>query len=139
MHKGSVVAKFIRQSLSGEEWEVYGDGNQTRDFVYVADLVDAIQRAGTTPGVGGEVFQIATNAETTVNQLIAVMQQVLGEMGAPAGRVLHTATRTGDVLRNYSDTSKAREQLGWQAEHSLREGIAKTIAWFLSSPAAKAA
>src|SRR5580700_7017160 len=68
-HKASVVAKFIREALVGEPWEIYGDGRQTRDFVYVEDMVAAIVRAATVPGVGGEVFQIASNAETTVREL----------------------------------------------------------------------
>src|SRR5262249_25866544 len=63
--KGSVVAKFIREAFSGEPWEIYGDGHQTRDFIFVDDIIDAIIRSATAEGVGGEIFQIATNTETT--------------------------------------------------------------------------
>src|SRR5262249_16844775 len=68
-HKNSVVAKFIRQALAGQPWEIFGDGCQTRDFIYVQDVTDAIIRAATVEGIGGEVFQIATNSETTVLEL----------------------------------------------------------------------
>src|ERR1700691_1181160 len=72
-HKGSVVAKFIREALDGQLWEIYGDGAQTRDFIYWDDIAQAIFRAATTPGVGGEIFQIATNAETTVAELAEIL------------------------------------------------------------------
>ena len=65
-HKGSVVAKFIRQALAGETLEIYGDGTQTRDFIYVDDLIKAIWQASRVPNIGGEESQIATNRETTL-------------------------------------------------------------------------
>src|SRR5262249_3795756 len=68
-HKSSVVAKFIRQAIAGQPWEIYGDGGQTRDFIFLEDGAEAIVRAGTVDGVGGETFQIATSAETTVLEL----------------------------------------------------------------------
>src|SRR5207245_1208344 len=67
-HKQSVVAKFIKQALDGEALEIYGDGAQTRDFIFIDDLVDAIQRA-VHAGGGGEIFQIASNRETTVGEI----------------------------------------------------------------------
>src|SRR5262249_33340561 len=76
-HKSSVVAKFIRQALAREPWEIFGDGQQTRDFIYVQDITDAILRAATVEGIGGEVFQIATNSETTVLELAARLAKVL--------------------------------------------------------------
>ena len=72
-HKDSVVAKFIRQALAGETLEIYGDGTQTRDFIYVEDLVKAIWQAATVSGVGGEIFQIATNRETTLHELTELL------------------------------------------------------------------
>ena len=58
------IAKFIRQAISGEPLKIYGDGSQTRDFLYIDDLVEAVIRAAMAPGIGGEVFQIATGTET---------------------------------------------------------------------------
>ncbi len=129
-HKGSVVAQFIRRALRGEALEVYGDGRQTRDFVYVEDLVRAIRAAATAPGAGGEVFQIATHRETTVLELVDALVPALEVAGVRGVEVQHAAPRVGDVRRNYSDTTKARERLGWQARTSLDEGLAQTVTWF---------
>lgn len=130
-HKGSVVAKFIREALDGQVWEIYGDGAQTRDFIYVDDIAEAIFRAATTPGVGGEVFQIATNAETTISELAEILRAVLERYGVRPRGIRHAAARVGDVKRNYSDTRKARERLGWDARVSLPEGLERTVKWFL--------
>jgi UDP-glucose 4-epimerase len=132
--KSSVVARFIRGALAGAPIEIYGDGHQTRDFIHVADLIAAIIAAARTPGVGGEVFQIATRRETSVNELVAALQDALAAHGGPELRLSHGAPRQGDVRRNFADVSKARERLGWQAHIGLREGLADTVAWFLNRP-----
>lgn len=131
-HKESVVAKFVRRGLSGQELHVHGDGEQTRDFIFTADLVDAIVRAAFEVEAAGELFQIATNVETTINQLAARVTEKLREAGVePAGRT-HTAPRQGDVRRNYADISKAEDLLGWRPRTKLAEGLAETITWFQS-------
>jgi len=132
-HKASVVAKFIREALVGEPWEIYGDGRQTRDFVYVEDMVAAIMRAATAAGVGGEVFQIASNAETTVRELAEKLAAALRARGVTPPEIRHAERRVGDVTRNFSDTSKARMRLGWTPAVSLDEGLARTVAWFLDT------
>jgi UDP-glucose 4-epimerase len=129
-HKNSVVSKFIRQAMRGETLEVYGDGNQTRDFIYVDDLITAILLAARTDGVGGEVFQIATNVETTVNELAQKLVSVLTASGHKDIEMDHGQERLGDVRRNFSDTSKAQEFLGWKAEADLDEGLRRTVNWF---------
>lgn len=134
-HKSSVVAKFIRKALAGERLEVYGDGNQTRDFIYLADLLDAVIAAGTRTGVDGEVFQIATNAETTVNELCRRLFDVFNTVGIDTPPVDFGPTRQGDVARNYSDTSKAALRLGWTATTDLTEGLTRTVRWFNALPA----
>ncbi len=80
-HKNSVVAKFIRQVMKGERLEIYGDGKQTRDFIYIADLIRAVRLAAEKPGIGGEIFQIAGSAETTVQELTDKLLAVLADMG----------------------------------------------------------
>ena len=80
-HKGSIVAKFIREAMAGQAWEIYGDGLQTRDFIYVEDIAEAIFRGATAPDVGGEIFQVATNAETTVLELAETLRTVLEKNG----------------------------------------------------------
>jgi UDP-glucose 4-epimerase len=130
-HKNSVVAKFIKQSLNGETLEIYGDGKQTRDFIYIDDLIQAIRLAATKDGVGGEVFQIATAKETTLSELVDTLVPILNEAGIENVKVHHTAPRLGDVKRNYSDTTKARQRLGWQDWTTLSTGLKQTVDWFL--------
>jgi len=130
-HKSSVIAKFIRQAMKGETLEVYGDGNQTRDFIYIDDLIRAIRLSASVAGVGGETFQIATSTETTIRQLLEKLMPILTVSGINDVKVRHSETRQGDVRRNFSDTSKARKILGWIAETELTEGLTHTLKWFL--------
>ncbi|MDH5560456.1 MAG: GDP-mannose 4,6-dehydratase [Deltaproteobacteria bacterium] len=130
-HKSSLVAKFIRQVLNGETLEIYGNGKQTRDFIYIGDLVQAIILGATKDKVGGEIFQIATNAETTVNELSEKLFEVLKASGIKEIKVKNASARLGDVMRNFSDTSKAKNILGWESKTELEEGLQKTVDWFL--------
>src|SRR5215212_11371723 len=127
----NAVPRFITRPTRGEPIEIYGDGSQTRDYVYVDDLVRALRLAATADGVGGETFQIATNAETSVNELIDKLLPVLAEAGIEDVEVRRTAPRAGDVQRNFADTSKARRMLGWRAEVGLDEGLKRTVDWFV--------
>lgn len=132
-HKSSVVAKFIRQAMNGEALEIYGDGNQTRDFVYIDDLIEAIMLASAKKNIGGELFQIATNAETTVNEMSSLLVNAMETKGINNIGVSYAESRLGDVLRNYSDTSKAAKILGWKIRTDLEEGFEKTVDWFLDT------
>lgn len=134
-HKNSAVARFTKRALGGEVLEIYGDGTQTRDFIYIDDLVRAIRQAATVEGVGGETFQIATSAETSVRELIDELLPVLAAAGIKNMEVRHAAPRQGDVRRNYADTSKAARMLGWRADVSLPEGLRRTVAWFVGNGA----
>jgi UDP-glucose 4-epimerase len=131
-HKTSVVAKFIRNAIAGKTLEVYGDGQQTRDFIFIGDLVRAVRAAATKEDIGGETFQIATNAETTVGELVEKLIPALSEAGIPPVEVRNTVPRVGDVQRNFSDTTKAREVLDWHAEMKLSDGLRQTVAWFMA-------
>jgi len=133
-HKSSVVAKFIRRALEGKTLEIYGDGQQTRDFIHTDDLVRAIRLAATQEEVGGEIFQIATNSETTINELTEELVPILKEMaGLDDIDVRHTEPRQGDVRRNYSDTSKAKQRLGWTSRIDLTEGLKRTVESFVQA------
>jgi len=129
--KDSVVARFIKRAINGKPLQIYGDGSQTRDFIYVDDLIKAIHLATTAPDVGGEVFQIATNRETTVLEMLDQLLDCLAEKGIHDVHTIFKEKRQGDVMRNYSDTSKARRMLAWQAENDLSTGLAKTVDWFI--------
>lgn len=131
-HKSSVVARFIRQALDGETLEIYGDGRQTRDFLYIDDLIRAVRCAAEVERIGGEVFQIATSTERTVAELVDFLLPLLRANGVGDVTVRHGEARLGDVRRNYSDTTKARRRLDWQARVSLREGLERTVVWFVS-------
>jgi len=128
-HKDSVVAKFVKKALAGEPLEIYGDGGQTRDFIYIDDLVRAIRLAASVPGIGGETFQIATSRETTVLEMTKLLLTVLEHEGITDVRLVHGEVRQGDVRRNYSDTTKARKVLGWTPETQLDQGLAVTVRW----------
>lgn len=130
VHKSSVVAKFIRQALEGKTLEIYGDGKQTRDFIYIDDLIDAVLLSVTVPGIGGEAFQIATSRETTVGEMTEKLVNELRDAGVANIKMMNSETRLGDVKRNYSDTSKAKKMLGWQPKIGLDEGLKKTIQYF---------
>ncbi len=130
-HKSSIVAKFIRQSLAGEQLEIYGDGSQTRDYIHISDIIEAIRKCALTNGIGGEVFQIATASETTVLELTEKILQALSGAGIEAPEVAFTSSRKGDVVRNYSDTSKASKRLGWSSSVPLEEGLERTVRYFV--------
>ena len=131
-HKSSVVAKFIRRALAGEPLEIYGDGQQTRDFIHVDDLIEAVIRAATVENIGGETFQIATHRETTVREIAEAIRELFAAHGLEKLQVIFSDPLKGDVRRNFSDTSKAERMLGWKARVSLEEGLKETLEWFLA-------
>jgi UDP-glucose 4-epimerase len=128
-NKSSVVAKFIRQSLAGEICHIYGDGTQTRDFIYIDDLVNAIVLS-LFQDIGGETFQIASGIEKTVGEVANIIKGVLGRHGRDM-TITHESPRIGDVKRNYSDTSKAKKILGWHPLTDLQSGIENTVKYFI--------
>ncbi len=133
-HKTSVVAAFIANALAGEPLTVYGDGSQTRDFIFVEDLIRAVRLAAVREGIGGELFQIATSRETSVGELVEQLVPLL-EAARLAPVVRYANPRRGDVQRSFSDTTKARRMLGWSAEVGLQEGLRRTLDWFLGAKA----
>ena len=132
LHKSSIVAKFIKQALNKETLEIYGDGAQTRDFIYIDDLINALRLSVTTDNIGGEAFQIASNQETTVGEITEKMVEILNQNGINDIDVINGETRLGDVKRNYSDTSKAKNRLGWQPTMNQNEGLKKTVEYFVN-------
>lgn len=133
VHKNSVVAKFIRRALDKQPLEIFGDGSQTRDFIYIDDLIGAVMLAASQDNVGGETFQIATSRETTVGEMTEQLVEVLAANGVTGVEVVNAETRVGDVKRNFSDTSKAKARLGWQAETDLKSGLDTTVKYFVGN------
>jgi len=133
-NKTSVIAKFIKRALAGKPLEIYGDGSQTRDFIYIADLVTAIRCAADVEGIGGELFQIATTHETQVSEMTKKLIDGLKIQGGLEDiHSVCTTARVGDVKRNFSDTCKALNRLGWKASVGLDEGLKETVTWFLKN------
>jgi UDP-glucose 4-epimerase len=131
--KSSVVAKFIHQALSGEVLEIYGDGSATRDFINVDDLCDAIWRGAHADEQNtGEVYQIATNRETSVREIVSILQSAFEKRGIENVRIEYASPRQGDVPRNFSDITKARERLGWTPCDDLEGLILETLDWHLA-------
>jgi len=133
IHKSSVVAKFIQKALAGDVLEIYGDGNQTRDFIFIDDLIDAIMLSLTSDDIGGEIFQISSNKETSIEELKNVIVTELIQQGIKNSIIKNVSKRVGDVQRNYSDTAKAKKKLGWKPRVQLRDGISKTVSYFLDN------
>jgi UDP-glucose 4-epimerase len=124
--KTNVIPLFIRRIMAGEPLTIYGDGTQTRDFVYVSDLANGLIRAAEADGVGGEVFQLASGVETSLNDLV----RMLGEVSRTSPEVRHEPPRAGEIQRNYSLIDKARSRLGHAPEVPLADGLARTWDWF---------
>ena len=129
-HKTSIVAKLLNASKASQTFEIYGDGAQTRDYIYIDDLIAAIVLAAEVCDIGGEVFQIATERETSVNELVDLICELLRASGHELPEISYSATRSGDVKANYSNTSKAKGKIGWSAKTSLADGLKKTIEYF---------
>ncbi len=130
-HKNSVVAKFTKEILEDKTLETYGDGKQTRDFIYVDDLVNAIIQSSKADKVGGEVFQIATNKETSINDIIKMLTLIFSEITSQDINVKKGEVRLGDMKRNFSDISKAKEVLKWEPRKHLNDGLKETVEYFL--------
>lgn len=128
-HKGSVVAHFFKQILRGESLVVYGDGTQTRDYIFSRDLCDGIVRAIECGGAG--VYQLGTGEGTTLNTLIEEIKAIV----EPEFMfdVIYKNFRTGEIKNTYCDIRKAKKELGFLPKISLRAGLEETWEWFLKN------
>jgi UDP-N-acetylglucosamine/UDP-N-acetyl-alpha-D-glucosaminouronate 4-epimerase len=125
-----VIARFIPAVLAGNRPVVYGDGQQSRDFVYVSNVVEANLRASQVKGIGGEVFNIAPGLGTSVSETLGEILDITGARVAPVYR----PARPGDILHSRADATLARERLGWSPAVSFRDGLRRTIDWYRETP-----
>lgn len=125
--KGSVVAAFIKAIRKEGEIVVYGDGEQTRDYLFVSDLADGIVKAIEAGAAG--VYQLGFGAPTSVNRLIAILKEVAGR----EFKVTYLPTRAGEILHTHCDIGKARREISYDPRTTLEDGVKKTWAWFESS------
>ena len=120
-----VISLFINALCDGRQPTIYGDGGQTRDFTYVANVVDGVLRACQAPDASGEVINVATGGRISLNQLFHALRDLVGGKMEPIYREL----RAGDVRDSQADISKARQLLGYEPLVSFEEGLKKTVEW----------
>ena len=114
-----VITKFLQKIINGEVLTIDGDGEQTRDFIHVNDIVKAVILALNHEGLKGEVFNVCTGVATSINQLAVTLKTVIGKNL----NVKHGPARLGDIRSNYGDPAKAKENLGFRACIDLTEGL----------------
>jgi nucleoside-diphosphate-sugar epimerase len=125
-----VVSRFISSLLSNERPVIYGDGEQSRDFTYIDNVVAANLNAASAKEASGKVINIANGQRITLNQLLAELKGLTGKQGVTAE---YREPRVGDVRHSLADISLARQFLGYESKVDLREGLQRTIDWWQSS------
>jgi nucleoside-diphosphate-sugar epimerase len=125
-----VVSRFISALLSGEQPVIYGDGEQSRDFTYIDNVVAANLSAAEAKEAVGRVINVANGVSITLNQLLAELKDLTGNHDVNAS---YRDARVGDVRHSLADISLARKLLGYQSKVGLREGLQRTIDWWKSS------
>jgi nucleoside-diphosphate-sugar epimerase len=119
----AAIPLFVKAIAAGEPITIYGDGEQSRDFTYVGNVVDATLRAGETEGASGEIFNIAAGAPATLNDVADMIGAILGK---PVEKK-HLPPRAGDIRDSWADLSKAERLLGYRPTIALEDGLRKTI------------
>ena len=127
-----VISVFATALLEKRSPTIYGDGEQTRDFTYVANVVDGVLRASEAPGASGEIINVATGGRISLNQLFEEMRKLVGADVRPA----YAEPRRGDVRDSQADITKARELLGYEPFVAFEEGLSKTVDWYRSAETA---
>jgi nucleoside-diphosphate-sugar epimerase len=130
-----VISRFISALLSGQQPMIYGDGEQSRDFTYIDNVVDANLKAAETSKGVGQVINIANGERITLNQLLAELKSLTGNFDVVAE---YREPRAGDVKHSLADISRARALLGFEPRVRLRAGLEATIDWWKGSRFAKA-
>jgi dTDP-glucose 4,6-dehydratase len=133
-HPEKVVPRFITQALADEPLTIHGDGHASRDWLYVLDDAEAIERTIEAPidSIAGEVINVATGIDISVSDIAAMVLDVLGK---PGELTCNVPERLGQVDRHIGSTDKAQELLGWQARTSFEEGLERTVAWYRDNEA----
>src|SRR6266566_3258259 len=124
-----VISLFISALCDGRQPTIYGDGEHTRDFTYVANVVDGVLRACTADGASGEVINVATGGRISLNTLFKTIRGLVGANIEP----IYADLRAGDVKDSQADISKARRILGYQPIVSFEDGLQRTVAWYRAS------
>jgi len=122
----AVIPRFITSLLDGKPPTIYGDGEQSRDFTYVDNVLDGVTRALSTPGNGGKVFNVATGHGVTLNELARLLAEIIGSDIEP----VYEQARPGEVRHSEADVARAREAFGFEPAISIEDGLARTVESF---------
>ena len=125
-----VVSRFISALCSDETPVIYGDGEQSRDFTYIDNVVSANLKAASSARASGKVLNVAIGERITLNQLLAELKDLIGK---PEVKAEYREARIGDVRHSLADTTRARDLLGFEPTVGLREGLRRTIDWWKTS------
>ncbi len=127
-HYSGVLAIFCRQMLAGEQPTIYGDGEQSRDFTYIDNVVHANLLAAAAPAekVSGQMMNLATGTRITLNQTFEILRELTGYNGKPA----YAEARAGDIRDSLADIRLAGELLGYEPIVDFREGLRRTVEWY---------
>jgi nucleoside-diphosphate-sugar epimerase len=122
----AVIPRFLRRMMAGQRPVIYGDGEQSRDFTAVANVVEANLLAAEVPQAAGQVFNIACGETSSLNQLVAWLNQALGTDLVP----VYEPPRPADIRHSYASIQRAEDVLGYRPRRDVREGLRQTVAWF---------
>jgi len=126
LNQEGVISLFAKQMIKDKSVCIFGDGKQTRDFIYVDDICKAIHLALETPNIGGQVFHVATETEISIYDLAVKMADIYGDKVD----IIFKEARTGEIRENWSDISLARKTLGFKPDWELDDGLRITMDWF---------
>lgn len=124
----AVIPKFITAIINNNKPTIYGDGEQSRDFTYVSNVVNGNILAATTPGIAGIAVNCACHGQITLNYLVKKINEILGKNIQPE----YTEPKPGDIKHSFADITLARKILGYEAEVAFNEGIRRTTEWYLN-------
>jgi UDP-glucose 4-epimerase len=125
--RAEVIPRFLLELQAGRDPVFFGDGTQTRDFTFVEETVAGLVAAGECDALVGDVVNIARGREVSIVEIARLLAELAGR---PDAKVRRADPRPGDVHRHYADISKARRLLGFDPRIDIREGLARTVAWF---------
>ena len=128
LHKNSVISKFIKNIKTNKKLEIYGDGNHTRDFIYVEEICQAIYLS-IKKSRGCNIYHVSTGTETSMNYLIKKLFRLFGEN---IKNVSYQKPRAGDMKKSYSKSTKIKRILKWKHGIDLTKGLKKTLGWYNS-------
>jgi len=132
-HYSGVLAIFCRRMLAGEPVTIHGDGEQSRDFTYIENVVHGNLLAAAVPAekVSGRTMNLATGSRATLNQTFAILRELTGYAGEPS----YSTSRAGDIRDSLADIGVARKLLGYEPKVDFREGLRRTVEWYRTGTA----